>query len=134
MAKLRHHKEFDDVLLEKWWAADDEHSQTTNLDFWLPPSDPAKQHKGTKYLAVEDEHGTIAYLVFENCLRIHVQFAPPSEIDRTRIALAETLTQIQKWARDQYKEIIFESKSRPLVFFLRKFGFRKSENEIVCKL
>lgn len=131
ITKFRPTTENDRELLAKYISSDPEHSATTPVSFWLPPSDP---HKGAKYLAVEDENGTLAYLVLENCLRIHVQFAPPEEIERTRAGLASALPQIQHWARDQYKEIIFESISAPLIWFLRKFGFRKSKNEIKCRL
>lgn len=131
MTKFRPTTKEDEELLKEFIASDPEHSMTSSPSFWLPPEN---EHKGAKYLTVIDDEGTLAYLVLENCLRIHVQFAPPSEVERTRVGLAEALAQIQKWARPQYKEIIFESVSAGLVFFVRKFGFRRSKNEVVCRL
>lgn len=131
MTKFRTTTENDKELLEKYLAADPEHGMTSTTNFWLPPTDP---HKGTKYLAVEDEVGVIGFLVLENVLRIHAQFAPTYEVRRTRVALADVMMQIQKWARPQYKQIIFQSVSTPLIWFLRKFGFRRSKDEIVCSL
>lgn len=134
MLKFRPIRQNDADLIEKWIANDDEHSKTSDLSFWLPPKDANLKHKGTDYLAVEDEFGTIAYLKMENILRIHCQFAPESEIERTRKATAEFLTKIKQEARSQYAQLIFESVSGGLVWFLRKFGFRRSKNEIVCDL
>jgi hypothetical protein len=131
VVKLRHTTAADEELLAVFLAADPEHSQSSTVSFWLPPK---IEHKGVKYLAVEDDKGVIGFLVLENCVRIHAQFAPPEEIDRTRTALTDVMTQIQKWARPQYRELIFESISAPLIWFLRKFGFRRSKNEIICRL
>lgn len=131
MTKFRPTTANDEALLKEYLAADPEHSQTSTPSFWLPP---AIEHKGAKYLAVEDEKGVIGFLVLENVVRIHAQFAPPDQIDRTRAATANVMTQIQKWARPQYREIIFQSISPGLIWFLRKFGFRRSKNEVVCQL
>jgi hypothetical protein len=131
VTKFRPTTQSDRELLEKYIAADEEHSKTSSVSFWLPPE---TEHKGVKYLAVEDEKGTIGFLVLENCLRIHAQFAPPDQTERTRAATADVMTQIKHWARPQYKEIVFESVSLGLIWFLRKFGFRRSKNEIVCRL
>jgi hypothetical protein len=134
VTKFRPTEEKDREILEKNIASDKEHSKTSSVSFWLPPSDTKTQHKGVKYLAVEDKDGVIGHLVLENCVRIHAQFLPSDQIDRTRVATAEVMTQIQHWAKDLYKEIIFESESPGLIWFLRKFGFRRSKNEIKCRL
>lgn len=131
MVRFRATNSADAPTIEKFLAADPEHSKTSALSFWLPP---VEEPKGAKYLAVEDEKGVIGYLVLENCLRIHAQFAPPTEIERTRVAVGETIAQIQHFSRSQYKEMLFESISRPLIIFLRKFGFRRNENQIICRL
>lgn len=131
MLKIRQIRENDKHLIEKWLAVDPEHSKTSDVSFWLPPPD---KHKGTDYLAVEDSVGVVGYIVLENILRIHCQFAPPYEINRIRDAMEEFMVRIKKEASPQYKQIIFESVSAPLVWFLRRFGFRKSKNEIVCQL
>lgn len=131
MIKIRGHNSNDAFLLEKWLASDPEHSKTSDLSRWIPPAVP---HKGVKYLAVEDDIGVVGYLVLENVLRIHVQFAPESETDRIRVAMEEFMPRIKAASSAEYKEIIFESVSAGLVWFLRKFGFRKSKNEVVCKL
>jgi hypothetical protein len=131
VTKFRPTTEKDAVLVADFLAADEEHSKTSTSSFWLPPQ---SEHKGVKYLTVEDSEGVIGFLVLENTLRIHAQFAPPDQVNRTRLALADVMTQIQHWARPQYKQIIFESVSLGLIWFLRKFGFRRSKNEIVCPL
>jgi hypothetical protein len=134
MIKCRPIKASDGELLEKFLLADGEHSKTSDISFWLPPSDCQVKHKGVDYLAVEDEKGVIFFIRLENILRMHCQFAPETEIARTRPAVAEFAKLIQRQARDQYKQLIFESVSLSLIWFLRKFGFRRSKNEVVCDL
>ncbi len=129
MLKIRSHNENDKFLLEKWISLDPEHSRTSDVSFWLPP---AEAHKGTTYLAVEDSVGVVGYIVLENVLRIHCQFPPSSEITRIRAAMSEFIPKICKESKTQYKQLIFESVSPALIWFLRKFGFRRSKNEIVC--
>lgn len=134
MLKFRKHNENDQFLVEKWVAQDSEHSKSSDVLFWSPPKDPAKVHKGTQYDVVEDSIGAIGYLVLENVLRIHVQFPPAYEKDRIRAAIDEFIPRLIAESRSQYKEIIFKSESPALIWYLRKFGFRKSKNEIVCNL
>lgn len=129
MLKYRPVGKNDDLLVEKWVAADKWHSDPT---FWLPPKDAEKQHKGVKYGVVEDAVGTIGYVVLENVLRIHVQFPPSTETDRIRAAIDEFIPRLIENSKSQYKQIVFESESPALIFYLRKFGFRRSKNEIVC--
>lgn len=134
MLKIRPIGKNDELLIEKWIACDEEHSKTSEVAFWLPPEQLADRHKGTDYLAVEDSVGVIGYVVMENILRIHCQFPPATEVVRIRAAMTEFLTKIKAEARPQYKQIIVESVSLPLIWFLRKFGFRRSKNEVVCSL
>lgn len=130
MLKYRPQNENDKFLIEKWVANDPEHSKTSEPSFWVTPSVPEKH---TKYIVVEDSVGTVAYLVLENVLRIHCQFAPSTETDRIRAAAEEFLPKLKKESSENYKQVIAEAVSAPLVWFLRKFGFRKSKNELVCK-
>lgn len=134
MLKFRGHKETDKALVEKWIACDDEHSQTSTVESYCPPDDPNAQHKGVKFGVVEDEIGTIGYLVLENILRVSCQFPPAFEKDRIRAAIDEFIPQLIEHSRGQYKQIIFKSSSPALIFYLRKFGFRRSPTEIVCNI
>lgn len=131
MLKYRSQNENDKFLIEKWVAQDEEHSKTSHPSFWTaPPVLPSH----TKYIVVEDSIGVVAYLVLENVLRIHCQFAPSTETERIRAAAQEFLPRLKQESAKSYKEIISEAINPPLLWFLRKFGFRKSKNEIVCKL
>lgn len=130
MLKIRAIKENDRFLCEKWLALDREHCDTSDLSFWMPPTE--NRHKGTDYLAVEDSIGVVGYVVLENILRIHCQFPPDTEKDRIREAMGVFIAKLKQEARPQYKQLIFESVSPALIWFLRKFGFRRSKNEIVC--
>lgn len=131
MLKFRAHNEQDKAILERFISADPEHSVTSSLEFWLLPEN---KHKGTDYLAVEDEKGVVVYLVLENCLRIHAQFAPATEIDRIRAAIPQISAKLAHDAKTSYRQLLFESVFPPLVRFLEKIGWRRSPNEVVLGL
>jgi len=131
MLKFRKTTEADRKKLEKWIAADPDHKDRGNPEFWLP-QDPA-EHIQT--FAVQDEQGEVFYVRGENCLRLHIQFAPASEKRRLAKAISEFSDTISRSAKKlKYTEIIFESVFAPLIRFLEKRGFHSSPNEFVKDL
>lgn len=128
MVKFRLPNENDKFLLQEWIASDKDHADRCDASFWLPDE---KETGRVQQFVVEDEHGALAYVRAENCLRMHVQFAPRSQTERTRNNFDEVMEKIYQWARPKYKQVIFESVSTLLIRFLQKRGFRKSPNEFV---
>ena len=128
MLRYREVSETDRSQISDWIAADEDHRNKCDADFWL-----AKE-PGVKLFAVEDSCGTIFYVRGESLLRLHIQFAPDQKV-RTAKAIDEFTELISAGAKKQnYKQLIFESTVAPLVRFLNKRGFRKSENEYVRDL
>jgi len=80
------------------------------------------------------ELGAVIYARCENVLRLHLQFAPPAEKDRTKKALEEFALTIAQNSKQSYKEIIFESVYKPLIWFARKLGYRNSRDEYILHL
>jgi hypothetical protein len=127
MIKVRKINENDPFLIEKWINSDPQHAGKTNVDFWLPQD-------RTNCFVIEDEIGVIFYVRGENVLRLHIQFAPASESERTKKALDEFASHIRESARPTYRQIIFESTFAPLIRFLHKRGYRASKEENVIDL
>lgn len=125
--KIRKINENDPFLIEKWINMDSEHAGKSKVDFWLPQD-------RTNCFVVEDEVGTIFYVRAENVLRLHVQFAPSTENERTKKAIDEFATHIREAAKPTYRQIIFESTFAPLIRYLHKRGYRASPNEQVIDL
>ena len=123
MLKYRPLNELDKFLLEKWIAQDPEHHDDP-VEFWTASDDGKVQ-----CFAVEDDHGAIFYVRAENVLRLHIQFAPPNEKGRTARTIVKFAENIAHISKDKYKQLIFESVSKPLTSFLEKLGFKASPNE-----
>lgn len=121
----RESNEQDREQLTKWIDADPAHKDLFATDFWLPSEDPEKK-KGTKCLAVEDENGVAFYIRLDNVMRAYVQFPPGEERDTERIkdALKNSFLFVASGAkRLGYKEMIFDSVSKPLIRFFKRMGF-----------
>lgn len=130
MLKFRRTSEADKPQLAEWIAADSDHRGRGTPDFWMPDSDG----QGDCF-AMVDEKGTIFYVRAENVVRLHIQFAPPSEKRRTAAAIDEFTKLMAKGAKaKKYSQLIFESTVLPLITFLEKRGFRPSKNEFVMDL
>ena len=125
--KIRKHNDNDPLLLEKWINLDPQHAGKTNVDFWLPQD-------RTNCFVVEDDIGAIFYVRAENVLRLHVQFAPATDSERTKKALDSFARHIREVAKTTYRQIIFESTFAPLIRFLEKRGYRASKDEYVTNL
>ena len=129
MLKYRKVTANDRSQLEKWIASDPEHRDKTSPEFWLP-----EEGDGTNRFAIEDDHGTVFYVRAENVLRLHIQFAP-DERKRTAKAIDEFTKLISSGARQKkYKQLIFDSVFEPLIKFLERRGFHRSQNEQVMDL
>jgi hypothetical protein len=120
----------DDLsLLKEWIAADEWHSDPT-----LPCQNPAYWLTGVNgsYLAsrLVDELGTVLFFKFDvettDCLRLHTQFGPVSDVSERRVAKA-ILEGLQRFSihasADGFTSIVTESISPRLVSFLKKMGF-----------
>lgn len=131
MLKNRAITNSDRDQIAAWIAADSDHAHRTDVNFWMPEETSAK----TLHFAVEDDKGTVMYVRMERLVRVHIQFAPPSERDRLRVAIAEFAEWLrQDSKRHHYSQIIFESVSKHLCNFLYKLGYRPSPNEQVIDL
>lgn len=85
---------------------------------------------GTETLVFEDASGPILFVNLARALRAFVQFAP-DEKERTRAALPQAFAFVKGEARKTlFRELIFESVSRPLIAFCKRYlGFKESPNE-----
>lgn len=132
MIKSRKTSNQDASLIKDWIAADPNHQGITDTSFFLPSEKPSDA-KILLY-AVEDEQGPIFFVRGENCLRLHIQFAP-NRRRRTAQAISEFASVMATGAKKLgYSELIFESVFRPLVRFLRKRGFKSSQSEQILDL
>ena len=125
--KIRKLNGNDPLLIEKWINSDPEHVGKTNVGFWLPQD-------RTNCFVVEDDIGAIIYIRAENVLRIHAQFAPATDSERTKAALDSFVIHIRETTKSTYRQIIFESTFAPLIRFLHKRGYRASKDEHVTDL
>lgn len=132
MIKSRKTSNQDASLIKAWITADCNHQGVTEASFFLPP-ETLSDAKTFQY-AIEDEQGPIFFVRGENCLRLHIQFAP-NQKRRTARAISEFASTIAKGAKKLgYSELIFESVFRPLIRFLHKRGFISSQSEHILRL
>jgi hypothetical protein len=120
--------ESDLPQIAKWIEADCFHTNQPST-FWLTGSDCFFASK------VEDDEGTLAYVRIEeedNDYRIHTQFAPESEVIRSRIAkgIINFITTLQQIGKENGKErLITESINPELIAFLARLGFVPFEGD-----
>jgi hypothetical protein len=132
MLKSRKTSNQDASLIKAWIAADPNHQGLTETSFFLPPEKPSEAK--VFFYAIEDEQGPIFFVRGENCLRLHIQFAPNQKRRMVR-AISEFASTMAKGAKKLgYSELIFESVFHPLIRFLRKRGFKSSQNEQILNL
>lgn len=124
MLKYRPVTEDDREKLVEWIAADADHCEKCDPDFWLKPEE------GVRLFAVQDEQDDVFFVRAENVMRLHIQFCSVSERKRLAKAIDEFTPMIAEGARQQkYKQLIFESIFKPLIRFLSKRGFKPSPAE-----
>ena len=113
----------DDIeQIERWIAWDDDHRGKVTGKWWLEGN--------VLSCCAEDRGGPVMYLRIDresDRVRMHIQFAPANEVSKIRVAgafidgLPRMKFQMKKMG---FREIVFESCSKPLVRFMEKFGFR----------
>lgn len=118
----------DKFLVEKWISYDPDHSTRCDADFFVN-ADSGK----SEVFVVEDDIGAIMFCKVESIARFHVQF-DSREKERTRRALAQFVPEIEKLLSKRYCQIIWESVSAPLISFMSKFGYRRSQDEYLKDL
>ena len=117
--------------LQKWVDADLQHKNVLPPEFWIP-SENTDERKGTKCLAIENDKGVMFFLRLENVMRVYVQFPPDGEYnpEEMKEALESSFRFIAPGAKKiGYKEMIFNSVSKSLIRFFRKFGFTELKDE-----
>lgn len=135
MISHREVSEQDREHLEKWIASDEAHRDKVTAEFWLQA--PENEKQGTKRLVVEDENGKLFHLRIDNVMRVYVQFPPNEEIDPERLKAAlqwSFKTIAGNGKRLGYREMIFDSVSKPLIRFFKKFGFTKLDDTFGAQL
>lgn len=136
MINHREANEDDRKQLAEWIAVSPE-SHQVSTDFWINKEvDPTKK-SNVKTLAIEDENGKVFHLRIENVMRVYVQFPPEGSIDPERMKAALTgsfKTIAGNGIRLGYKEMVFDSVSKPLIRFFRKFGFKKLDDTFGVRL
>lgn len=122
--------ESDRARIAEWIAADPDHADKGNPDFFI-----AKPEEAALTFTAMDEHGDIFFVRSETIMRLHIQFAPPTERRRTARAIKEFTPHIaSKAAHLGCKQLIFESVVEPLIKFLERHGFSRSPAEHVLDL
>lgn len=128
---LRPAEEADRAHLAGFIAADAEHRDSVQPDFFLKPE------RGEECFLLLDNFGEpVFYFKMERALRIHIQFGPcasDEQRERNRTALKLGMAWLEQMAaRSGHRQLIFESKFAPLIAFCkRRLGFRQSKDELV---
>jgi hypothetical protein len=117
-----------DVLnLMEWIAADPYHHEHITPHWWLTA-------QGYLSFRLDDAWGPVLYVRVDDegeYFRLHVQFAPPDLVSRSRVvcAMLDAIPQMVEIARLKGKRgLITESVSPSLIAFLCKQGFKPTTN------
>jgi hypothetical protein len=109
-------------LLKSWIAADSWHTNTESPEWWFG---------GYISFKLVDDRGVVLFVRFDRegeFVRLHTQFAPPSEVSEKRVALAisDAIPRFSECAKvDGVKGIVTESISPKLIAFLcARLGFQ----------
>src|ERR1700761_9194968 len=104
---FRRATETDKPTLARWIQNDEDHRGRVSADFFIDPEQECS--------ILHDEHGPIMGVRIERVLRVHIQFDPTERI-RSAKALAAVFPWVQKKAKEAgFREMIFESISKPLI-------------------
>jgi hypothetical protein len=119
---IRHIAEDDRPLLQQWIADDEDHKDTTAPDFWLSPENLSHVY--------EDENGPVLFVKMSKVLRLDIQFDNKAKVRNAKVIL-RGFPGLAKLAKEAgFREIVFCSKSKGLVGFLKRaFGFTAEPNE-----
>ena len=128
MYKLSESTQQDIEQLTEWIQSDPYHKDCLNPTWWLTGN-------GALSYCLMDSKGPTMYVRTDIegwKLRLHCQFAPESEVDKSRVikSIIWALPRMEKFARDnQLSGLIYQSTSPSLISFMQmKFGFVPTEN------
>ena len=113
--------------MEKEIRSDQCHAEWMTPKFFSEPSTISRVY--------EDESGPILYLRGSSALRLHIQFC---DVDKERIRkclVSQFPELVQSAKRNGYKQIIYDTASKTLAWFCRRYlGFVDSPEERVLWL
>lgn len=115
----------DEPLLKELMAKDPAHRDVSPTFFIEKTADGTKT-LGVKCLVVGNAKGPLFFLRLENVIRVYMQVAEGQEPGDLKAAMKETLQMVHgNGRRLGYKALIFDSVSRPLIWFFSRLGFKK---------
>ena len=116
--------EDDDLPLLGMSLSRDEHHQETDPSFFQAP--------GTITKVYEDDHGPVLFARASVALRIDIQYVSNEDVERNKAVMLEEFPKLAAKAKENgYAEIIFNTKSRALKLFVRRyFKFEESAGEM----
>lgn len=111
--------------IQEWAEADPWHHNHNQPEWWITGSE------GYVAGCVQDDKGPVFYLKVEEedeNFRLHVQFAPRTEVSRKRLVMAmrEVSVALFVFLLSKGKGIIFNSENPSLVRFMSSMGFKSS--------
>lgn len=119
MIKLTPSTKDDIEQLTEWIEHDPYHKDCLNPEWWLTGN-------GMLSFVVQDDKGPTMYVRTEIdrvALRVHIQFAPESEVSRQRVitSLVEGFPLVAKFGKDSgCVRMVYKSTSPGLIAFLQK--------------
>lgn len=124
--RLRALTEDDKPILASWTASDSDHR-------YLAPDWIYRVEKAERWM-IEDKEPRLAFRV-QRALRVDIQFNEDDTVKTAKALISGFDWLLERAQKAGFTEVIFESKSQPLIRFCEKrFGFRKSGNELVRAL
>jgi len=122
MIQFREMKEEDRPTIDNWIEKDPGHQGKMTADFFLKP----KENWGV-FVIVDDDQ-PIMFVAQEPDglnLRLHVQF-PPDNLKSVVKGLIQAYPVVEANIKSRgFKAVAFESESRALLKFMRRFGFKQ---------
>lgn len=122
MMRFRMIEESDRNQINDWILKDSGHAGKMDADFFI------KQPEGWGAFAILENDAPIMYVAQEPDglnLRLHVQF-PPDNLREVVTGLLQAYPVVASNAKGRgFKYIAFESESKALLRFMRRFGFKQ---------
>lgn len=116
--------EDSDLPLLELSLSQDEHHQGTDPSFFQQPNTITKVY--------EDTAGPVLFARASVALRIDIQYVSNEDVERNKAVMLEEFPKLAAKAKENgYSEIIFNSKSRALKIFVKRyFHFEESAGEM----
>lgn len=113
-----------DLPLLELSLSQDEHHVGTEPDFFIQP--------GTITKVYEDESGPVLFARASAVMRIDIQYVSNEDVERNKAVMLQEFPKLAARAKENgYSEIIFNTKSRALKLFVRRyFHFEESDGEM----